>query len=260
MTSPSSGVRPIDVSTATPAADRRRRAPLPRCSTIWFRSSSRRPSSSRRGLRDVLVRRAVEAVAADRVLRGEVAGDRVRRRPRRAACGRTRCRRRRRAGTSDSALARGLDARRRSAGLCSGARGSARRSAVDDRVVDDHRVGEVGPPCTTRWPTAPRCAALRSRTVARTASARAQAAPWSADRSRARVVVAGVRCWTTRSASPIRSTSPRRDAPSPPSGSTSWYLSDDEPELTTRTRPIARGIAHAVAVPAASTCPAPGWR
>ncbi len=45
MTSPSSGVRPMDVSTHTPPRTAEAEAPLPRCSTITFTSSTGLPSS-----------------------------------------------------------------------------------------------------------------------------------------------------------------------------------------------------------------------
>ena len=45
MTSPSSGVSPIDVSTARPPATAEAEAPLPRCRTIWRSPSGLRPST-----------------------------------------------------------------------------------------------------------------------------------------------------------------------------------------------------------------------
>ncbi|PQM44325.1 hypothetical protein C1Y40_05518 [Mycobacterium talmoniae] len=46
ITSPSSGVRPIEVSTATPPRTADADAPLPKCSTMVFSSDSGRPSTS----------------------------------------------------------------------------------------------------------------------------------------------------------------------------------------------------------------------
>ena len=46
MTSPSSGVSPIEVSTLRPPSTAEAQAPLPRCSTTIRTSSSSRPSSA----------------------------------------------------------------------------------------------------------------------------------------------------------------------------------------------------------------------
>ena len=46
ITSPCSGVRPIDVSTARPPSTAEMEAPLPRWQTMTFRSSAGRPSTS----------------------------------------------------------------------------------------------------------------------------------------------------------------------------------------------------------------------
>ncbi|SHX39986.1 Uncharacterised protein [Mycobacteroides abscessus subsp. abscessus] len=43
ITNPSSGVRPIEVSTARPRRIADADAPLPRCSTIWLMSAYPRP-------------------------------------------------------------------------------------------------------------------------------------------------------------------------------------------------------------------------
>ena len=46
ITSPSSGVRPMVVSTGRPPAIADAEAPLPRCSTIWFSDSRGEPRNS----------------------------------------------------------------------------------------------------------------------------------------------------------------------------------------------------------------------
>ena len=77
ITRPSSGVRPIEVSTATPPRIADADAPLPRCRTIWF-SSPEIPAEHRRHLlRHVLVRRAVKSVPPDLVGSSDFAVDGV---------------------------------------------------------------------------------------------------------------------------------------------------------------------------------------
>ena len=65
ITRPSIGVSPIEVSNGRPPTIADADAPLPRCSTIWLSDSSGALQELRRLLADVLVRRAVEAVAAN---------------------------------------------------------------------------------------------------------------------------------------------------------------------------------------------------
>src|SRR5918997_2909421 len=120
-------------------------------------------------------------------------------------------------GTSNSPRAAWMPAT--APGLCSGASGiSSEISAITASVMITGSE-KSGPPCTTRWPTA------RNPTVSRSmpASVRAafisvMAALWSA----------------TPPGSPIRSTSPLASTP-PPSGTSSWYFSDEDPALSTRT-------------------------
>ena len=77
ITRPSIGVSPIDVSIGRPPTIADADAPLPRCSTIWFSDSSGASEELGRLLADVLVRRAVEPVAANVPLRGHVSVDGV---------------------------------------------------------------------------------------------------------------------------------------------------------------------------------------
>ena len=154
MTSPSSGVRPIEVSTERPPRSAQTDAPLPRCSTIWWSSASGRPSSTRRLL----------ATRTGATCRGSRTGARrtarrARRRSRRctrpaAASGGTRCRTPRRAARRE-APARGARCRqvrrvvqRRELGELVDRRldhvvmsvGSKKRSAaVHDAVADGDR-------------------------------------------------------------------------------------------------------------------------
>ena len=80
ITSPSIGVRPIDVSIGRPPTIADADAPLPRCSTIWLSDSSGTSRNVRRLLADVLVRRAVEPVAANVPLLRDIPVDGVGRR------------------------------------------------------------------------------------------------------------------------------------------------------------------------------------
>ncbi|MNW57869.1 hypothetical protein D3C74_357010 [compost metagenome] len=64
------------------------------------------------------------------------------------------------------------------------------------------------------------------------------ASPWSATCSSRVVVFPAKRCLMTPLDSPMRSIVPAAMA-SPPTGLTSWYLSEDEPEFITSTEPCA---------------------
>ena len=65
ITSPSSGVKPIEVSTDWPRLIAHADAPLPRCSVMIFVCFARWIRELAIPTRDVPVRRAVETVAAD---------------------------------------------------------------------------------------------------------------------------------------------------------------------------------------------------
>ena len=78
ITSPSSGVSPIEVSTDSPPRTAVADAPLPRCSTIMLTSSTRTPECPGGLARDIGVRGAVEPVTADVVLLAPRARDGVR--------------------------------------------------------------------------------------------------------------------------------------------------------------------------------------
>ena len=156
ITRPSSGVRPIEVSTDRAAADggRARR----RCrgaARSRSRLGRRRAEQPRRPRRETYgVRGAVEAVAADAVRPRATSADRVGVRAPAAASGGTRCRRPRPAagrGSSSRATSMPVEVgrvvqRRQRHQL-------ARSPATTSSSIS---VGAVkrAPPCTTRWPTA----------------------------------------------------------------------------------------------------------
>ena len=121
ITTPPVGVRPIVVSTDARRARAARLAPLPRCA---MHGAAR--ASPRRRADDVLVRQAVEAVAADARVRTSAS-----RQGKPCAtsgrCGGTRCRSRRPAGSVRDALARRARCTASAAGRCSGAKGTTRR-------------------------------------------------------------------------------------------------------------------------------------
>ena len=150
---PRAGVSPIDVSTERPPSIAVTDAPLPRWNTICLSSPSGRPRNARRGLADELVRRAVEAVAADAV------GCRpARRRSRRctppaAASGGRRCRTPRRAARRGTPRA-AATIPARFAGLCSGASTESSSMLISTSGVISVGSKKRAPPCTTRWPTA----------------------------------------------------------------------------------------------------------
>ena len=77
MTSPFSGVMPMLVSMLLPRSTAVMLAPLPRWQVMSFRSLERLAEELGRGLRDELVRGAVEAVFPDAVLLVVLVGDRV---------------------------------------------------------------------------------------------------------------------------------------------------------------------------------------
>jgi hypothetical protein len=212
MTRPSSGDSPIEVSTLRPPATAVALAPLPRCSTIVLISATGRPSSSavRREtnwcevpwkpylrIPNRLARSASMAYVA--AASGSVAWKAV---SKTATCG----------ASGTSSLATSIPVR--FGGLCSGASGISSLIAAVTASSMSVEARNLVPPCTTRCPTA----AMSRGSVPRSAAADRSAAAWSA---------------APPPGSPIRSiVPPRRAAGS--ARSTSWYFSDDEPQLSTR--------------------------
>ena len=125
------------------------------------------------------------------------------------------------------------------AGLCSGATGTSRSISLS--TASSITVGSVNfsPPCTTRCPIAASSGESRpSPSAASSAATAFSAASWSAIApSVSRLsppAASGV--WARREvSSPIRSTRPTASRV-PSFMSISWYLTDEEPELRTRTR------------------------
>ncbi len=120
-------------------------------------------------------------------------------------------------GTSNSDRAAWMPAT--APGLCSGASGI--RSEISATTASEMITGseKSGPPWTTRWPTARSPAEARSMPASTSAvDISLIAAVWSA----------------APPPSPIRSTSPLAST-SPVSGTSSWYFSEEDPALSTRT-------------------------
>ena len=143
ITSPSSGVSPIDVSTAAPPRTAEADAPLPRCSTICLSSAGSRPSTPGTSRETYWCevpwnpyRRiwcSAATVAVDRVGRGrrrQVAEERG------VEHGDLRDARERHHGLLDAASAL--------AGLCSGASSDSSRICCSTVVIDHDRVAEDG--------------------------------------------------------------------------------------------------------------------
>ena len=168
--------------------------------------------------------------------------DRVGVRRRRAGSGGTRCRRPRPAARPGSACRRRLGCPAGSPG-CAAARAatSSRRSRPIDRVVD-HASGSVNVVAAVHHPVADRgeLAAVDASgpCSANVAHERRTPAAWSGSARRRRTVdaVPVGPVADAPPAAPRRSARPgRTPARSPMSASSSWYLSDDEPALRTRT-------------------------
>ena len=232
ITSPSIGVRPIDVSTGLPPTIADAEAPLPRCSTIWLSDSSGVCQERRRLLADVLVRGAVEPVAANVPLPRDIPVDRVGRRGGRQVVeergvedGDVRQVGQRPAGHPDAEHGGRVVQRRQRRELL---------QLRDQRVVDQRRLG-TGPGRRARR-------GGRPRPIPGLSSGCPDAASCSNATCRAAA-------WSATGPSPIRSTIPSATIV-PESGSTTAYFNDDEPELTTSTV----GDVDAI------TGPAPGWR
>ena len=123
------------------------------------------------------------------------------------------------------------------AGLCSGA--SVTSSRISSSTSSSTTVGpeKRSPPCTTRCPTA-NGASVSPPVRSNAASTRSSAAAWSGifpDSVSGSAPAA--RCSSRPSSSPIRSTRPdaQTRSPAPSARSRSWYFSDDDPALSTRT-------------------------
>merc|ERR1711969_523625 len=245
ITSPSSGVSPIEVSIERPPSIAATEAPFPRWKTIW-RSCSRGRSrksaaASLTNLCDVPwnpYRRtrcaaassasiAYVYAAAGRVWWNAVSNT--------ATC-----------GTSGKAFFAAVIPWR-FAGLCSGASTDSSSMLISTSGV--MRVGSKNraPPCTTRWPTAiGGSSSSDGPCSAKARIIRSKPAVWSGMRS-VRVEVAlrtagagpssakkKTVCVAEPDSSPMRSTSPAASTFSA-AMSISWYLNDDEPLLMTRT-------------------------
>ena len=129
ITRPSSGVRPIEVSTGRPAGDRRRRRAVAQVQHDLVQRSSGRPRNSaacsrRTGARCRGIRSGGSCHRCS-----HLAVDRVGRRRPRAGRGRTRCRTPRRAARRAAAL-RATSMPARAGGLCSGASGDSSSSCA----------------------------------------------------------------------------------------------------------------------------------
>ena len=154
MTSPSSGVSPIDVSTERPPSIAVTDAPLPRWNTICrvrravCRGRPRRPRSRTCG-----TCRGSRIGGCDGMPRAPRRWRTCR--PRAEASGGTRCRRPRRGARRGTPSSR----RRcpaRFAGLCSGASTDSSSMLISTSGVMSVGSKKRAPPCTTRWPTASR--------------------------------------------------------------------------------------------------------
>lgn len=150
------------------------------------------------------------------------------------------------------------------AGLCSGATGT--RRSISFSTSSSITTGSVNrsPPCTTRWPIAASCGESRpSPSAASSCAAAFSAASWSAigpirSRCSAPPPVSGV-CTRREVSSPIRSTSPTASRVRSLMSS-SWYFTDEEPELRTSTR-YAPGVLEPAVVGVVirfTPCPVPG--
>ena len=134
ITMPSSGVKPIVVSTERPSADRGERGAGAEVAGDDPRAA-RQPEQLGRAPRGVGVREAVEAVAAQRRSARATRAAPRRSRPRRAGRRGTRCRSRRRPAAR-AAPRRGASIAASALGWCSGASGVSARSSSTQRVVD----------------------------------------------------------------------------------------------------------------------------
>ena len=143
ITRPSSGVIPIVVSTLRPPRTAQSDAPAPRCAVTSARSSGARPSRAAAGARRVGVREAVEAEPPQRPGVAPLLRQRVRRgrgRDRRVERG-VEARDVRDVGQQVACLADQLQRAR----LVQRRERGERAEPADHVVVDDHRVGELGP-------------------------------------------------------------------------------------------------------------------
>ena len=137
ITSPSSGVKPIVVSTDRPPSTAASEAPAPRWQvTTRSAASPARPQQLRGPPRGVRVRQPVEPVPPEVPALAPRRRDRVRATPRRASWRGTRCRSTRRAGTPGSAAATAAIAAS-DRGWWSGASGDSASMRGDGRVVDE---------------------------------------------------------------------------------------------------------------------------
>ena len=221
ITRPCSGVRPIEVSTATPPWIADAEQPLPEVQHDLVELATSRPQELGGRARDVAVRGAVEAVAADPVPLGQLRGIAYVR-----AAGRQ-------GGEEggvedrdvrDVGTARGPPrSRPPPPGCAAGPAGSAPGSRRGRRRRSTTGSEKSGPPWTTRCPTATQSPAVEVDSASPS---------WSViGCDRGRVVgdhrVPGVL------ADPL-------DVPlattRPGLGATSWYFSDDEPAFRTSTR------------------------
>ena len=171
ITSPSSGVSPIEVSIAAPA-----------CTALALTRRCRGAGRSRRR-----PRRRGRAAARPRArrTRARCRGSRSGARPTRAAprrCTRaaaawrgTRCRRRRRAGGPGSAR-RATSIPSALTGLCSGASTARSRIAASTASLISTGAEKRSPPWTTRWATTPSAVQRRARPAPASS-----AAAWSVD-------------------------------------------------------------------------------
>ena len=138
------------------------------------------------------------------------------------------------------------------AGLCSGASGTSSRISASTSSSTTVGPEKRSPPCTTRCPTA-NGASVSPPVRSNAASTRSSAAAWSGIfPCSVSGSPAGVRWVSEPASSPIRSTSPDAHTVRP-SMSISWYFSDDDPALSTRT-----GITGHFWF--GLDCSGPGWR
>ena len=151
MTSPSSGVKPIVVSTLRPPRTAASEAPAPRWQ-VTTRSADRPPDELAGAARGAGVGQAVEAVAADRPALAPLPRHRVGRRrgrDRGVECGVE-------AGDCRHVRAAARSPRRARRATWAGAAGRGRRARpAPPRTSASIRTGPVkrAPPCTTRCPT-----------------------------------------------------------------------------------------------------------
>ncbi len=127
----------------------------------------------------------------------------------RAACpGGTRCRTRPRAAPTGN-VARAATMPATFAGLCSGASGDRSEIFVSTSSSITAGPENTAPPCTTRWPTAARCAgSISGPCSAKSAIMSAMPAVWSGISRSIVVVPSGPSCLALPISRPIRSTMP----------------------------------------------------